>query len=71
MYYFSQYTFEEQTFNLSQGTSKTTRVGARVEAGAQAPKIVSRILYKSFLEYLKTLVAMIATGGFVFEALAG
>ena len=46
----------------------------RVGAGAQASRTALKILCKSFLEYLGTLVVAIdvtAMGGFVSEALAG
>ena len=63
MWDFLQYTFGEQAFkNLSLRFSEV--VEARVEVGAEvwAFRTILRIYYKSFLEYLETLVA--AAGGF-------
>ena len=72
----------ERTFSFSQGAVKAMGAGARAEAGAVAAaevrarvfKTVLRILCKSSLEYLGTLVVVTeasATGGFIPEGPAG
>ena len=51
--------------NFSWGTSEMTRAGAKAGAGAWASKTALKILCKSSLEYLGTLLA--TTGGFAPE----
>ena len=66
----------KQAFSFSQGLSKTmgARAGAEAGAGARASRTILKILYKSFLEYLRVLVAVsraTAMRGFVFKGLMG
>ena len=61
-------------FSFFWGTSETTGVGVGAEAGTQAFRTALKILYKSFLEYLRILVSTtgaLATGSFVSKGPAG
>ena len=77
---FPWYTSRERAFSFSQGALATMGVrmgagaGTKTRVEARASRIALKILCKSSLEYLGTLIAATkasATGDFVFEGPAG